>query len=42
MDNIINDLEKRFKQLSWIENIKRVQDILKIKTKEGMEYICKT
>lgn len=42
MDNIINYLEKRFKQLSWIENIKRVQDILKIKTKEGMEYICKT
>lgn len=41
MDSIINDFERRLKQLNWIIDIKKLQDMLKIKTQEGIEYICK-
>lgn len=41
MDNILNVFEKRFNSLDWIINVKKVENMLKIKTKEGLEYICK-
>lgn len=41
MDNIINTLNNMFNELDWITNIKKVQNMLKIRTKEGLEYICK-
>lgn len=41
MNNILDFIEKRFNTLDWITKIKKVENMLKIETQEGIEYICK-
>ncbi|WP_304683114.1 hypothetical protein [uncultured Clostridium sp.] len=41
MNNILDVIEKRFNTLDWIIKIKKVENMLKIETQEGIEYICK-
>lgn len=41
MNNILDVIEKRFNTLDWITKIKKIENMLKIETKEGIEYICK-
>ena len=41
MNNILDILEKRLNSLNWITSVKNVQNMLKVTTQEGIEYICK-
>lgn len=41
MNNILDVIEKRFNTLDWITNVKKVENMLKIQTQEGIEYIYK-